>query len=42
MRATTAIRRSLRKYLESGDVDIVGMGRGLIAEPNWVKQGAER
>ena len=26
------------KVLESGDVDIVGMGRGLIAEPNWVKK----
>ena len=26
----------VEKVLESGDVDIVGMGRGLIAEPNWV------
>ena len=28
----------IEKVLESGDVDIVGMGRGLIAEPNWVKK----
>lgn len=28
----------VEKILESGDVDIVGMGRGLIAEPNWVKK----
>ena len=28
----------VEKALESGDVDIVGMGRGLIAEPNWVKK----
>ena len=28
----------VEKVLESGDVDIVGMGRGLIAEPNWVKK----
>ena len=28
----------VEKVLENGDVDIVGMGRGLIAEPNWVKK----
>ena len=28
----------VEKILESGDVDIVGMGRGLIADPNWVKK----
>jgi len=28
----------VEKVLESGDVDIVGMGRGLIAEPDWVKK----
>ena len=28
----------VEKVLESGDVDIVGMGRGLIAEPNWVSK----
>ncbi|MGI6020950.1 MAG: FAD-dependent oxidoreductase [Lachnospiraceae bacterium] len=28
----------VEKVLASGDVDIVGMGRGLIAEPNWVKK----
>lgn len=28
----------VEKVLESGDVDIIGMGRGLIAEPNWVKK----
>ena len=28
----------VEKVLESGDVDIVGMGRGLIADPNWVKK----
>lgn len=28
----------VEKVLESGDVDIVGMGRGLIAEPEWVKK----
>ena len=38
MPVTTVTRRSLKKVLESGDVDIVGMGRGLIAEPNWVKK----
>lgn len=26
----------VEKVLESGDVDMVGMGRGLIADPNWV------
>ena len=26
----------VEEILESGDVDIVGMGRGLIADPNWV------
>ena len=26
------------KVLESGDVDIVGMGRGLIADPEWVNK----
>lgn len=31
----------VEKVLESGDVDIVGMGRGLIAEPDWVKKGTE-
>ena len=31
----------VEKILESGDVDIVGMGRGLIAEPNWVNKVAE-
>ena len=31
----------VEKVLESGDVDIVGMGRGLIAEPNWVNKVAE-
>lgn len=31
----------VEKVLESGDVDIIGMGRGLIAEPNWVKKVAE-
>lgn len=31
----------VEKVLESGDVDIVGMGRGLIAEPNWVKKVAD-
>ena len=30
----------VEKVLESGDVDIVGMGRGLIAEPNWVNKVA--
>ena len=30
--------KTVEKVLESGDVDIVGMGRGLIAEPNWVKK----
>lgn len=30
----------VEKVLESGDVDIVGMGRGLIAEPAWVKKVA--
>ena len=28
----------VEKILESGDVDIVGMGRGLIAEPDWVNK----
>lgn len=28
----------VEKILESGDVDIVGMGRGLIAEPYWVNK----
>lgn len=28
----------VEKILESGDVDIVGMGRGLIADPNWVNK----
>ena len=34
----------VEKVLESGDVDIVGMGRGLIADPEWVntvKNGEE-
>ena len=31
----------VEKILESGDVDIVGMGRGLIAEPNWVNKVAK-
>lgn len=34
----------VEKVLESGDVDIVGMGRGLIADPEWVnkvKNGGE-
>ncbi len=26
----------VEKVLESGDVDLVGMGRGLIADPEWV------
>ena len=26
----------VEKVLESGDVDLVGMGRGLIADPDWV------
>ena len=26
----------VEKVLESGDVDMVGMGRGLIADPDWV------
>ena len=30
--------KTVEKVLESGDVDIVGMGRGLIADPNWVKK----
>ena len=30
----------VEKILESGDVDIVGMGRGLIAEPDWVNKVA--
>lgn len=30
----------VEKVLESGDVDIVGMGRGLIAEPEWVNKVA--
>lgn len=30
----------VEKILESGDVDIVGMGRGLIADPDWVKKVA--
>lgn len=30
----------VEKVLESGDVDIVGIGRGLIAEPNWVNKVA--
>ena len=30
----------VEKVLESGDVDIVGMGRGLIAEPAWVNKVA--
>jgi len=32
----------VEKVLESGDVDIVGMGRGLIAEPNWVSKVQKR
>ena len=28
----------VEKVLEGGDVDIVGMGRGLIAEPDWVNK----
>lgn len=28
----------VEKILESGDVDMVGMGRGLIADPDWVKK----
>lgn len=32
--------RIVEKVLESGDVDIVGMGRGLIADPDWVKKVA--
>lgn len=28
----------VEKVLESGDMDIVGMGRGLIAEPDWVNK----
>ncbi len=28
----------VEKILESGDVDIVGMGRGLIADPDWVNK----
>ena len=24
--------------LERGDADIIGMGRGLIADPHWVKK----
>ncbi|MCF0258690.1 MAG: FAD-dependent oxidoreductase, partial [Erysipelotrichaceae bacterium] len=31
----------VEKILESGDVDMVGMGRGLIAEPNWVNKVAK-
>ena len=31
----------VEQVLESGDVDIVGMGRGLIAEPNWVNKVAD-
>lgn len=30
----------VEKVLESGDVDIIGMGRGLIAEPDWVNKVA--
>lgn len=26
------------KILENGDADLIGMGRGLIAEPNWVNK----
>ena len=29
---------AVEKVLESGDVDIVGMGRGLIADPEWVNK----
>lgn len=28
----------VEKVLESGDVDIVGMGRGLITDPEWVNK----
>ncbi|MEY8309292.1 FAD-dependent oxidoreductase [Erysipelotrichaceae bacterium 51-3] len=28
----------VEEILESGDVDIVGMGRGLIADPDWVNK----
>lgn len=28
----------VEKVLESGDVDIVGIGRGLIADPDWVNK----
>lgn len=28
----------VEKVLASGDVDLVGMGRGLIADPNWVRK----
>lgn len=30
----------VEEILESGDVDLVGMGRGLIAEPEWVNKVA--
>ena len=26
-----------RRYSCRGDCDLIGMGRGLIAEPNWVQ-----
>lgn len=31
----------VERVLESGDVDIVGMGRGLIADPDWVNKVAK-
>lgn len=31
----------VEEILASGDVDIVGMGRGLIAEPDWVNKVAK-
>lgn len=29
---------SCRRYLERGDADLIGMGRGLIADPEWVNK----
>lgn len=31
---------TVEKVLASGDADLIGMGRGLIAEPNWVNKVA--
>ena len=36
--ATTATPEVAERVLAQGDADLIGIGRGLIADPNWVRK----